>query len=390
VSSAILAPGFVSRFKCLGADCEDTCCKGWNMQVDSPTRERYRTQAPELLESVTGEGDSTIMKRDPKTDYCVKFEGGLCGIQREHGEQFLGDACHFYPRATRALGSEVTMTATLSCPEIARLSLFEDHTFADENILADRLPQSLQDYLPEGLTSAQALAIHRAFMNAALEEGVSPEHSFMRIFTASESLARITTSAWPGAVPFYLQHADTHLPTSDPRATDPVYLLQALCGLVAAAKYVHHVRLMHTIRDMEHALHVTIRWDTLAIASLPDSAHAAEALYTRWRNEWQATYTPLLKRYLAMQVSLALFPFAGFGHTLPERAAIIGIRMATVRLGLMSILDATNGTAGKNDIVRVVQSLSRFLDHLAGADFSLKIYTETGWLTGSRLRALLS
>jgi lysine-N-methylase len=359
------------------------------MQVDVPTQARYRAEAPALLESVTGEGEAAIMRRDAKTDFCVKFEGGLCGIQREYGEQLLGDACYSYPRAARALGGEVSMTATLSCPEIARLSLLEDGAMEDGMVITERLPQSLHDYLPEGMTAPQAHAIHRTFISAALRGDVSPERSFMHIFAAAESLGRITPAAWPDAVPFYLAHADATLPQPQPRATDPSYLLQALCGLVAAAKYVHHTRLMQTIGDIERALHITIRWDTLAIATLPDSAYAAEALHARWKSEWQAEFAPILRRWLAMQLSLALFPFSGFGGTLAERAAIIGIRMATVKLALMSICGAAHGVPSQTDIVRVIQSLSRFLDHLAGADFSLKIYGETGWLKGARLRGLL-
>ncbi len=385
----VSAPAFLTRFKCLGADCEDTCCKGWNMQLDGITQARYREKAPELFESVAGEGEAAIMRRDPNTDFCVKFEGGLCGIQRDYGEEFLGDACYFYPRAVRALGNEVSMTATLSCPEIVRLTLLEDGALADAALEANRLPQSLHDYLPEGLTVPQANAIHRAFLSAALREDISPERSFMHIFTTAESLARITTAAWPDAVPFYLQHAGASLVAPEPRATDPSYLLQALCGLIAAAKYVHHTRLMQTIGDIEKALHISIRWDTLAIATLPDAGHATEALQARWKNEWQPAFAPLLRRWLGMQVSLALFPFSGFGGTLPERAAIIGIRMATVKLALMSIAGAAGGKPAEADVIRVIQSLSRFLDHLAGAEFSLKIYNETGWLKGARLRGLL-
>jgi hypothetical protein len=281
------------------------------------------------------------------------------------------------------------MTATLSCPEIVRLSLFQDSAFDESTVQAERLPQSLHDYLPERLTPLQAHAIHRTFLNAALNEDASPERNFMRIFATAESLSRITVTAWPDAVGFYLGHADNALMPADPKPTDPTYLLQALCGLVAAAKYIHHTRLMHTIRDMEQALHISIRWDTLAIAALPDSVHATEALYARWQNEWQATFAPVLRKYLAMQVSLALLPFAGFGNTLPERAAIIGIRLATVRLALMSLCQLSNGAPAEKDIVRVIQSLSRFLDHLGGADFSLQIYQETGWLKGPRLRGVL-
>lgn len=391
MTSRVAAPAFLAQFKCLGADCEDTCCKGWNMQLDSITQARYTREAPELFESVTGSGENAIMKRDPASDFCVKFEGGLCGIQSRYGEQFLGDACFFYPRSARMLGGEVAMTGTLSCPEIARLSLLrETDPFAPSMVGTERLPLSLTDYLPEGLNPTQAKAIHRRFLDSALDEAATPERNCMRIFTSADSLSHITASAWPDAVPFYFEHADASLLAPESSETDPVYLLQALCGLVTAAKYLHHFRLMQTIREMEQALHVTIRMDSLMIAALPDSAHAVQALQTRWKNEWQAQFAPLLRRYLAMQVSLALFPFAGFGMTLPQRAAVIGIRFATVKLALMSLCQATNGKPQETDVVRVVQSISRFLDHLAEADFSIKIYTETGWLKPARLRGLLA
>lgn len=357
------------------------------MQVDTATRRRY--EAAGLIDLVTIEGGAAVMKRDSETDACVKFEGGLCGIQHEFGEQYLGDACYFYPRSTRSLGNALTMTATLSCPEIARVALFGENPFDESREAVERLPETIRDYLPDGLTPEQAAAIHRAFINAALEEGVMPERSFMRIFAVAELLSRIVPVDWPGAFSSFFLQADAALPSPEPRATDAVYLLQALCGLVAATPYGPRARLIGTIHEIENALHSAIRWDTLAIASMPDSAEATQALHARWRNEWQVGFASLLKRYLAMQISLAFFPFGGFGHRLSERAAIIGIRLATVRLALMSLCQATAGTPESCDVVRVIQSLSGFLDHLAEAEFSLKIYTETGWLTGARLRGVL-
>src|SRR5687768_14752127 len=136
---------FVARFSCLGDKCEDTCCKSWNMQVDDAMVERYRQQAPELLDAVTtGHDGGHIMRRDEKTDYCVKFDNGLCSIHRDYGSDFLGDACHFYPRVTRRLGDKAVMTAALSCPEVARLSLFTDDAFLLGEGLAARLPATLR------------------------------------------------------------------------------------------------------------------------------------------------------------------------------------------------------------------------------------------------------
>lgn len=387
MSHDVTFPAFLSRFKCIGAECEDPCCAGWAMQVDTATRRRY--EANGLINLMTTEGGAAVMKRDPKTGFCVKFEGGLCGIQREFGEQYLGDACYFYPRSTRSLGGSFMMTATLSCPEIARLALFGESPFGESRTTVERLPEAIRDYLPEGLTPTQAAGIHRAFINAALGENATAERNFIRIFAVAESLACATPADWPRALPVDFQQVDGALPPPEPRATDAVYLLQALCGLVAATPYGPRTRLMRTIHEIENALHSAIRWDTLAIASMSDSAEAMQAMHARWRAEWRTGFARLLRRYLAMQISLAFFPFGGFGHTLPERAAIIGIRLATVRLALMSLCQATLGAPEPGKIVRVIQSISGFLDHLAEADFSLKIYAETGWLKGARLRGVL-
>jgi lysine-N-methylase len=360
------------------------------MQVDAPTRERYNTKAPELIDSITDDEAHAIMRRDPKTDYCVKFSDGLCGIQKKYGEDFLGDACNFYPRAIRKISDETIMTATLSCPEIVRLALMgPEEIVQTDNIEVDRLPYILNDYLPGGITAEQAMSTHTAFLQAMQDNGFSPEHNLMRIYAAAESMERIPVTSWPDATPFYLQYADNNMAMPEYRETDTVFLFQALCGLVAAAKHVHHARLMETIADMERALHVSIRWDTLAVAPLPSSAQAGTLLMQRWREEWQQQYSLLLRRYLMMQLSLAIFPFAGFGNTLTERLAIIGIRFATVKLALASLCASSAELPKENDIVRVIQSLSRFLDHLAEPEFSLRIYKETGWLTKSRLRAVI-
>ncbi len=355
--------------------------------MDAATRERYSSCG--LEEALTVEAGATVMKRDAATGLCMKFEGGLCGIVREHGEKYLGDACFFYPRITRSLGQAVNMTATLSCPEIVRLALFGENPFEEGSTQMERLPENIRDYLPQGVTTAQAEALHRAFISAALRLEATPEQSALRIFTTAEALAQIAPAGWPCEAPRRLGCAEAALPACAPSNTDPIYLLQALCGLMVAAKYGHRPRLRKTIQEIERALHCAIRRDTLAIVSQPGTAEAVRQLHTQWQREWQADYAALLKRYLAMQVSLAIFPFGGFGRTLQQRAAIMGIRLATVRLGIMSLCHAANGAPLQTDVVRVIQSLSGLLDHLADAEFSLKIYSETGWLKGPRLRGLL-
>lgn len=381
---------FITRFSCLGDKCEDTCCKSWSMQVDDATLTRYKNEAPELLDAVTeGHDGGHIMRRDSKTDFCVKFEGGLCSIHRDRGSEFLGDACHFYPRVTRQLAGEAIMTGTLSCPETTRIALFEEDAFALHDGAVDRLPETIKDYSPEGLSAENALVVHQAFVGAALDESHSAAHNMARIASVAQSLGAFGVESWAMAVPFYLKSASERLMPAEASISDPFNLVHALMGITAATGAHERQRLLETIADMEKALHVALDWASVGISTTGDSAGAFVAMEQKWNAEYAAQYEQPLRRWLAAQLGVALFPFAGFGATLVDRANILGVRFATLRLALMCACDVAGKAVEEGQVVRIAQSLSRVLDHLADPELSLKIYDEPGWLREGRLRALM-
>lgn len=379
----------VSCFQCLGDRCEDTCCKGWGMQLTAETVARYEREAPELLEAVTSGEAEHIMKRDEATDYCVKFDQGWCAIHRDYGEDFLGDACHFFPRVTRRLGEAHLMTASLSCPEIVRLGLIEQRGFASVDGQTERLPYSLRDYLPEGLQADKALETHRFLLQAVTDDSLTAERAMARLRSVAASLQQVDAASWGMAVPFYWNNAETRLPIAEDAPADPFNLLNALQGLIGASKQTARLRLMQTVKDMEQALDATLDWERLSIRTSPHSLNAWQQMQTRWRKEWAASFQPLLRRWLQAQLSVACFPFAGFGDTLSDRATIIGVRFATLKLALMAACTQQNTRIDDADTVRIVQSLARFLDHLADPALSMQIYTEPGWTREARLRALV-
>ncbi len=389
MASSLHQSAFLEGFACLGDACEDTCCKGWGMQLDPVTKAKYEKQAPELLDAVTTGEAELIMKRDPQTDYCVKFAGGLCGIHQSYGTDFLGDACHFFPRSTRSLGDRTVMTAALSCPEVTRLALFGESGLTHREAAYDRLPWSLKNYLPEALDSEGALTVHRAFLEAAGAEDAPPERVMARLHAVATSLEMLDQASWPQAAGFYLKNADMRLAPPEPNPNDPFNLLHALAGLLSAAKPSPRPRLEQTIADMERALCVTLDPHTRAIITTPESFPAWQRLYGRWEREWATALRPVLARWLQAQLAIALYPFGGFGESPAERMAIIGVRFATVRLALTACCAAHDGIPPEQELIRVIQSLSRFLDHLADPTLSLSIYEETGWLRPARLRALV-
>jgi lysine-N-methylase len=119
-------------FRCIGADCEDTCCIGWIVNIDKPTYEAYQCcedpeLGPRLYELVTisaartsDDNHARITLSGPR---CPFLSEGLCTIQKKLGDQYLSTICTRYPRVINVVDGVLERSLDLSCPEAARLVL---------------------------------------------------------------------------------------------------------------------------------------------------------------------------------------------------------------------------------------------------------------------------
>jgi lysine-N-methylase len=129
-----LQPRSYSAFRCIGADCEDTCCIGWGVNVDRSTYEAYqRCDDPDL--SAPLHQLVTINARNSSDDNyarislsgagCPFLSEGLCSIQKKLGEQYLSKMCAAYPRVMSVVDDVLYRSLHLSCPEAARIVLLD-------------------------------------------------------------------------------------------------------------------------------------------------------------------------------------------------------------------------------------------------------------------------
>src|SRR5579862_3256125 len=96
-------------FRCIGAECEDTCCDGWGVTVDRKTYDKYQNCGdPELrssfrdlvtINTAATSNDDYAMFKLTET-HCPFLAQGLCSIQTKLGEDYLSDTCATY-RAPR-------------------------------------------------------------------------------------------------------------------------------------------------------------------------------------------------------------------------------------------------------------------------------------------------
>lgn len=378
----------LDRFACAGAACEDTCCRGWDMQVDAVHVERYRAERPDLLDAVDPNGGAPVMRRKGTSGTCVMLHDGLCGIHAKSGTDLLGDACHFFPRATRKVGGAASMTATLSCPGIARLALFgEAGGIGRAPAAFDRLPQALREVAPDGIPGDHARAVRDALSGMADDATAPTERALLRIVTVARSLTRLPAGSWHDAIGFLIRTVDQRLPEPAAHPLDGVRLVQTLHGLMAASRHLPSSRLLATVDAMEKAVAIRVDPTTLDVWPGGDMTAAETALAAR-AHAHAPRLDPLLRRWLALELATAEFPFAGLGTTVEDRATILAVRFATVRLALLA--HATDDALpDEATTVRVVQSLARFLDHLADPALSMSLYREAGWHRAGRLAGLI-
>jgi lysine-N-methylase len=129
-----LQPRSYSAFRCIGADCEDTCCVGWGVNVDRGTYEAYqRCDDPELGPALhqliainpASNGDDNYAKIAITGDGCPFLAEGLCSIQKKLGEKYLSKMCATYPRVMSLVDDVLYRSLHLSCPEAARVVLLD-------------------------------------------------------------------------------------------------------------------------------------------------------------------------------------------------------------------------------------------------------------------------
>lgn len=131
----MVIPAYIKQFQCLGSECEDTCCAGWNVTLDKKTYENYTADKSSPLakafeENIERKDDSkaadnnfAVMKMHPETQNCNFLDGGLCSIHAQKGESFLANTCFNFPRLNYTFNNNNFQVLSLGCPEAARLAL---------------------------------------------------------------------------------------------------------------------------------------------------------------------------------------------------------------------------------------------------------------------------
>ncbi|WP_348521803.1 flagellin lysine-N-methylase [Clostridium sp. BJN0001] len=131
-------PEYVEKFKCIGGSCEDSCCIGWDVDIDKSTFKSYfKVKNEEMKNKFCKYVHNNTEFENKDIDYgkmkllkgkrCPFLDdNNYCIIFSKVGEEYLSNVCTFFPRTLNKIEENYEISLDVSCPEASRLVLLNE------------------------------------------------------------------------------------------------------------------------------------------------------------------------------------------------------------------------------------------------------------------------
>ncbi len=118
-------PSYYDLFECIGGSCPDTCCAGWEVDVDEDSYDYYKVVPGEfgerLRNTMVEEGEEKWFPLTKEKRCPFLNKANLCDIYSNLGEESLCQVCTEYPRYYMEIGDYEQIDMSLSCMELGRI-----------------------------------------------------------------------------------------------------------------------------------------------------------------------------------------------------------------------------------------------------------------------------
>ncbi|MCF0147223.1 MAG: FliB family protein, partial [Clostridium sp.] len=131
-------PEYFKEFKCIGGNCKDSCCVGWDIDIDKTTfRQYYKVKDTEMKRmfqknlhnnQYCTSSDVDYGKVKLKADKRCPFldEENYCIIYSKLGEEYLSNVCTSFPRIINKIDGYYEMSLDVACNEAAKILLLKE------------------------------------------------------------------------------------------------------------------------------------------------------------------------------------------------------------------------------------------------------------------------
>jgi lysine-N-methylase len=389
-------PNYAQTFRCIGSECEDTCCHGWRVPVDEATYQRYQDLPPSPLQSLihqsverlpeTGQTTNSfaIIRMNAENSCPMLSEERLCRIQSEYGAELLSHTCATYPRVTHT-GNGAPITAlTLSCPEAARLVLLHTHLLRahaprEHSMTPAAQPDHAEDRISSPLEPSPLSPWTDPIRATVLATAANQRYPiWQRLFLLSVFAKRLDTIV--GAIVSGELDRAPEAFLSDFNVTAARGSLRVAMDALPADELAQMDAVLRLAGLMLHRSNVGPRFVacvnafTSGIGNGPGATLASLAAHAR--AAYERHFTPffhrnphILENYLVNTILRLNFPFGSAknpeesGRTISQRFAILAAQFALIRGLLIGVAGHHGDSFSADHVVHTVQAASKHFEH---------------------------
>jgi lysine-N-methylase len=131
---------YMLGFRCIAGSCRENCCTGLRVELSEQNHRKLAERSAKIpglqvlfekhleLEPEATRTAKRYAHIEPHGSSCPYLDGDwLCAIHRHAGEETLADPCSLFPRVIAEVNGRFELSATLACPEAARLCLTSEN-----------------------------------------------------------------------------------------------------------------------------------------------------------------------------------------------------------------------------------------------------------------------
>lgn len=141
----IVTPSYYKDFECIAGDCPDSCCQGWEVDVDDDTLLSYQNITHPIKEKIDSllskdEFDNTIFTLAEKKRCPFLNAQNLCDMHIAIGQEYTPFTCRNFPRFTNCFGATKEIGISFSCPVASDMIWDLDDSMEFTQEFTDELP----------------------------------------------------------------------------------------------------------------------------------------------------------------------------------------------------------------------------------------------------------
>ena len=369
-----LQPKSYHAFRCIGADCDDTCCVGWLVNVDKPTYESYQRcndpeLGPRLHELVTinpgNPSDDSYARIQLSTPACSFLSERLCSIQQKLGEGYLSFMCSAYPRITNVVDDVFQRSLDLSCPEAARIVLLDPNPMQfDEEEGPPRDPRlGHMSVLSTSANPSRHFREIRAFVIWLLQYRAYPLWKRLAILGAlCDELQEVSEDGSTSTILEQYRDAVSFNRLDDlldNERTQPAVQLEIVLELIVGriSSDFTPARFLDCYRQFMQGLEWTER------SSMSDIGIRYAEASSRYFEPFLTRHEYMLEHYLVSYVHRTLFPLGPQESSIRDHCLMLIVHYAVIQTVLIGVAGFRKIDFNTGHALHVIQSATKTFGH---------------------------